>query len=331
MKTLTLGLAGLLSLASVTADAQAQNTRYIPVKGGSASNLAPFGIRGGRFIRNVAYQTLATFEQLGSPKGPIRITNIGFLPSDRGAILHHHDRITITLAQTDRSTLSTTFTENTKTNGVKVLDATNYEWKGTAGTWSRIGFDRSYSFDPAKGKNLVLDILVYGNDKCLGTGLGGFIASTGPRMVASDFQGPRPKTGSLIPTLALSWAVDIDAWSANEHGKACEQIELEVSGSAELGKQLGIKLSGAPQSALSVLLMDVKALEPSPLVPGTKACRLYVAPTGVLATTDLKQAVPMLPSLIGSRLFAQFASFDSSYPAGVATSDYARITVGKAQ
>ncbi|MEM7204607.1 MAG: hypothetical protein AAF628_30395 [Planctomycetota bacterium] len=313
------------------ASAASAQTVYVPDSsqvGGCMTT--PFGLPALSPLSDMRYQTMATAADLGNPTGPITIANIGFAPCNpRGDNVTHHATIKVTMAQTDAASLSGVFQNNLVNNVVTVLDATDYQWKSVGGEWSRLGMQRSYTFDPSMGANLVLDICVTGSKKCSGTSLG-FHPGERWRVVA---RGGCLPTGVVEPFAALKWCLDIDAWSLNEYGKGCQDLDLQLTGSGQLGENVTISLSGHPPSALCVLIVGNRDVEPGFDLSGIGAtgCKVYVNSLLAIPTSGKTFKVPPGPHIIGERLCAQFHCLDSSYPGMVATSDEGVIIVGNAQ
>ena len=124
------------------------------------------------------------------------ISEIAFAPCGSGSGNYHFDSIEIVLAQTNATSLSTTFSTNLATNPQTVLKATNYDWNVTAGAWNRIGFDQPYLYISGRGTNLVIQLTLMGNHKTGSVGTGFHRDATHQRVYRTGWTGSPPATGS---------------------------------------------------------------------------------------------------------------------------------------
>src|SRR5690606_32424372 len=126
---------------------------------------------------------------------PGRITSLAVGGAATG--LRHHDTIQIRMdyLQGSSTTLSTTFASNLSANAVTVLEATDYQWHQTSGTWGRLGLQKPFTYVPQLGP-LVIEVTCAGSYDT-GTGSAGMCSGTQPRLYAFQWTGQPAASGAL--------------------------------------------------------------------------------------------------------------------------------------
>ena len=243
--------------------------------------------------------------------------------------LEHSDTITIQMAQTNAMSLSTTFATNLAASKRTVLKCTNFNWHQRGGRWERIGLDSNYTFDPTMGRNLVLDICVTGNKKCLG-GNTGFHTGRRQRLYRFGWAAASgcPPTGTVSST--------VDAWSFTRQGKGCQNLKLEMTGSAQLGQSLLIRQTGPIRlGSRCFLVLGARCFNPgfNLSVIGAKDCFVYCDPlfTIPLPSGGFKATVPNDKTLICQHFCTQIYYLNPGYPGGIARTNKGIIIPGNAQ
>lgn len=319
---------------------------YIPnnTPNSGSCNLIPFG---DRFVvpsktwSNQKYQTLVTNAQLGN-SSTLRICDIGFAAC--GAGVRHFDSIEIVLAQTNATTLSTTFATNLSANVQTVLAAEDYDWHRSADVWNRIGLDKSYNYTKSTGANLVIQITVVG-------------ARAHTNRITKA--GNRRTDGQTVRMFAINWSgtppakgvADLDGAKIEivaqrqdlaTFGVGCKGSKgvptLTLAGAATIGTgKITIDVSNCIPGAVSLQVLGLARLPSGFSLIGAPGCRLYETPdlifglaanaAGVTTTGPL--AVPKDNNLACFRIYAQGFPADASANSWQRTaSNYGRILIG---
>lgn len=322
-----------LIAAALVSSVSAQ-TQYIPDSNATTGgcNVIPFGVSTTSTTwSNQHYQTMATFADLGSPAGPITICNLGFASCGTAANISHSDTIVIQFSQTNATALTTSFPGNLAANTKVVLSAKDFNWHQKGGIWERIGLDNNYLFIPSLGRNLVIDICVTGNRKPLG-GTTGFHTGARQRLFNFGWTGNNCPTTGTLQTAALKWCVDVNSWSFTRQGLGCQNLKLELGGSAELGKSLSIAQTGPVRlGSKCFLVLGLQKFNPgfNLSVIGARDCFIYCNPLVTLPYSGRFTAtVPNSTALICQHLCTQIYCLQQGYPGGIATTNAGIITPG---
>ncbi|MHC4814120.1 MAG: hypothetical protein ACYTGW_07835 [Planctomycetota bacterium] len=308
---------------------------------GAACNVIPFGTTNTSATWvNQKYQCMATNAELGK-LAVANICEIAFSPCGTGTGNYHFDSIEIVLAQTNATSLSTTFATNVATNAQTVLKATNYDWHVTGSSWNRIGFDRPYLYISGRGANLVIQLTLMGSHKT-GSGIstGFFRDATHQRVYATNWTGSPPASGAS-GNAALKFEVSANMNDLHTFGVGCQGANgvptLTLTGSAQLGQSFAFNLANAPVSAPVYHVLGLKRTEPrfDLGAAGAPGCFLYESidslstvvsnASGVYSSTV---SVPQDRALLCLRVYTQFFPFDRSNAFGLTASNYGRILLG---
>ena len=335
------GLAPLLALFVLSSFARSQRCAYQPdnLPNNGGSNVIPFGHLNTNDPRwsKQRYQALVPVAKFGN--------NVGLICEMAWASYSSRIRefatIQVTFAQTTASKMSTTFAANLVTNKTVVLRATNYTWPTTAGKWTRMGLQKPYNFIPARG-NLVVEVIVTGAGSHTGPSNTGFRSiSPQPRLYRYGWSSNRPPaTGILDSQRGLRMEFCFDTNDLQTFGKSCAGSNgtpaLSLGGSAKLGNNFSIDLSGAPgNTGVAILVIGTSAL-PAPLpLPGSN-CHLLISIAPALLfglPTTNGRATARFPALktipICTELYAQYFPLDvRANSLGLSATNYGRILFG---
>jgi len=309
-----------------------------PAAGGC--NVIPFGTTNtSTSWRNQKYQCMATNAELGKLT-VANICEIAFSPCGAGNGNYHFDTIEIVLAQTNATSLSTTFATNVATNAQTVLKATNYDWNVTGSTWNRIGFDKPYLYISGRGANLVIQLTLTGNHKTGAVGTGFHRDSTHQRVYSVGWTGSPPATGSS-GMAAQKFEVAVGMNDLHTFGVGCNGANgvptQTLTGSAKLGQSFAFNLTNAPAKAPVYHVLGLTRTEPrfDLAAAGAPGCFLYESIDSLSTVVadasgaySLKVSVPQSSSLLCVRVYTQFFPFDKSNAFGLTASNYGRILLG---
>ncbi len=304
-------------------------------------NVIPFGTTNTSTTWvNQKYQCMATNAELGKLV-VANISEIAFAPCGSGSGNYHFDSIEIVLAQTNATSLSTTFSTNLATNPQTVLKATNYDWNVTAGAWNRIGFDQPYLYISGRGTNLVIQLTLMGNHKTGSVGTGFHRDATHQRVYRTGWTGSPPATGSS-GSAALKFEVAVNMADLHTFGVGCTGSNgvptLTLTGSAQLGQSFAFNLANAPAKAPVYHVLGLKRTEPrfDLAAAGAPGCFLYESVDSLSTVVadasgaySSRVSVPQSSSLLNLRVYTQFFPFDKSNAFGLTASNYGRILLGK--
>jgi hypothetical protein len=309
---------------------------------GAACNVIPFGTTNTSTTWvNQKYQCMATNAELGKA-ALLNICEIAFSPCGTGSATgnYHFDSIEIVLAQTNATTLSTTFSANLAANAQTVLKATNYDWHVTANQWNRIGFDQPYLYIAGRGANLVIQLTLMGNHMTGSTSTGFRREGTHQRVYATSWTGSPPATGSS-GNAALKWELSAQMNDLHTFGVGCQGSNgvptLALTGSAQIGQSLTYSLTNAPAGAKVFHVLGLKRVEPRTdlAFAGAAGCYLYESIDALFLVNanssgaySQKVTVPNDKTLLSLKVYTQFFPFDNVNPFGLTASNYGRILIG---
>ncbi|MCA8956177.1 MAG: hypothetical protein KDC87_08885 [Planctomycetes bacterium] len=330
----------LLALCLFAAQATAQSY-FIPdnVTTSGGCNVIPFGHNIAGTWSNQRYQSYVTPADINNL--PVaQICELAFLPCVSG--LRHFDTIEVVMAQTNTVPLSSTFSANLTANVQTVLKATNYDWTQTADTWTRIGLDRPFLYIAAQGSNIVIQVTVTGAVlRTTSTSFPGHRTFARQRLYNYNWTGTPPLTASgQDSSAAVKLEVILDSPDLNTFGTGCPGPSgtptLSFTGSAKLGGNATIDLSGALANTLTALAIDVQRLEPAIDLTVVRApgCSMYVRNVLTVFGVANGNGIQSLPVNIPTtgkclRVYVQWFCRDSvANPFGWTTSNYGRMLLG---
>jgi hypothetical protein len=331
-----------LAIAS-TAFAQGASY-YIPSNTPTTGNcnVIPFGLGSSRASAtwsNQRYQCMATASQLGNSV-LLDICDLAFASCVTG--VKHFDTIEIVLGQTKATTLSTTFSANLVSNVQTVLSAKNYDWYRNAGTWDRIGFDKSYLYLAANGKNLVIQITVTGARGLKSFGNGNHVATGQQRVYRFRWTGAPPTTGSTdraaLKFEVVSQKADLHRFGHGCPGSNSKTPALAFTGTAQLGGTMSINVSNCLATAPTLHVVGVTR-NPSGIdlgFIGAAGCNLYQSTDIILPQiTDTAGKYAMKITVPKDRNLVCFRIYTQAFPAdrrannwGRSSTNYGRILPG---
>ena len=326
--------ARLVTAALLAALAPAQGF-YVPDPAANLGTCNAIPFSGGGLFSNQKYQMMLAPTDLGGVPG--LITGLGFATCGSG--VHDFASIDVVMDHAATTTLSSTFAQNLSPNAVTVLHAINYSWHSQIDTWVEVGLQNFFSYDGTS--NLVIDITVTGADY-VGTGTGSCRRDVGPRLYATGWTTP-PTSGTLT-TGALKVEVSMLGARISKHGRGCvgtngQPLRLVMGGLPQLGATISFGVASGPPSSLAFLTAGWDNGPPFPIelvALGMPTCYQYFAQwlsvgmlTDASGAATLNVLVPNSPGMLGALVYSQLACLDpGANPAGVTTSDYARILVG---
>jgi hypothetical protein len=331
----------LASIVALTSTAFAQNF-HIPdaLASQGPCNVIPFGNRvASATWENQRYQQMVTTADLGN-KTVLNICELAFGACGSGN--REFKTIEIKLGQTKATSLSTTFSANMVTNVQTVLSAKNYRWYNTNNHWNRLGLDKSYLYLSMNG-NLVVEVTVTGAILRSTAGNGGMHSFSRQRLYRFGWTGTPPTTGTIGSTAALKIQVSAGMADVHRFGRSCKgsasnDPQLSFTGTGKLNTALGVNLSGARNTAPTLLAVNVSRLEPAIDlgVIGASGCTMYVQNAitiaGVTNTSgvfSLKATIPNNNALLCVRAYFQYFPFDrQANSLGITPSNYGCVLVG---
>ncbi len=303
-------------------------------------NVIPFGnTTASPTWGNQKYQQLITASDLGN-ECVVDICDLGFVSCGTGT--RHFDRIQIRMAQTDQTTLGTSFSANLDANLRTVLDQRNYDWSQVKDQWSQVGLESSYRYDASKGKNLVIQVLVYGAKCDSWSGGGGHRSASRERVYAFGWASAPPATGSRGASAALKVQLIANSYDVHNYGVGCKGSNnkfatASIIGSGKIGTNYTLRLSDALPNANTFISVGF-SLWSAPFdlsliqAPG---CNMYfnnlLTLNGTCNSIGMSSTNLSIPSSIEPclRIYFQYFPLDrAANPLGLTTTNYARLLTG---
>lgn len=329
-----------LACCCALAAAHAQGTvYYVPDPDASAGpcNTIPFGTaRSSVTFANQRYQLVVRAAELGNLPGGI--TGLGFAPCASGT--HRSTSLRVTLAHVPPGfsfATNTHFDDNLfvhGTNAQVVLSQDDYAWPQVGSSWSGLGLDSSYLFQPSS--DLLVDIEVTGNDV---SGTPGLRVGSGERLYALGWIGFPPPNGTAETGAALKLQVVMGCASTSGFGYGCGPGRLSYSGAPLLGRTFRVELDGAGANLPAVINFGTGNSAPYPIdlgAVGAPGCALlcdsrfgaFGTVTDGTGHASVPLTVPLTRSVIGMRAFNQWIHVDPSVPQPFSFTAGGRFVVG---
>jgi hypothetical protein len=293
-------------------------------------NVIPFGQSvGGPFYQS-KYQTRCTAADLGAT--PNLLTGLGFAACATGR--SHFDSMEVVIDHIPAAQpTSTTFASNLTPAAITVLSASNYTWNTTTNVWNEIGLQVPFVY------NGVDDIIVQ-ITMVNGISPMGFHRGARQRVYWIAASGTAPATGS---TDSAAGKIEVSMLMARTAslGDGCVGSNgtptISFTGTPQQATTLSLDLTNGLPSGIGLFIAGTMNGFPFPfdLTPiGAPGCFAYtdLAFTSAMLLDPLGAGsfvLPIPPSVVGFRFFAQYAVLDPlANPFGFTTSNYLNVLTG---
>ncbi len=332
----------LLSLTQAFVDATlpGQTCAYFPDANAATGTVstAPFGDVNPLDPATANQAILFRVPRSALPTQPARILALGFAAA--GDRVHQFATLQVRLGHAAPGGLVPIFSQNMPGFTANVFSQASWTWRTPADQWQFIGLSSDFPFDPALGDLAVM--ITVGGGASTGTGMTGFRSDpTIPHVLqtAWRFAPGVGVVGMGAPKVKICW----NARDLQTFGSGCVGSHGRIP-------QLGLTGTAAPGGVVSIALADAAPTSPGALLvldPRIRADRLDLAPFGAPGCTldtffltmiyvpvqggsvTIPAPVPNQPSIVGLRLWAQWAVIDlAANNLGVVTSPVGRILVG---
>lgn len=297
-------------------------------------NTIPFGTTAGSSTNNVRFQTMILATDLATVPAFPQVCGLRFAACTTAE--YSYDRITVRMAHTSSTTLSTSFDVNIPPGtGTTVLDATNYVWPVVADTWSDIGLQTSFAYNGVD--NIVVEITTSNG---LRSGPpSGFRRETRQRVYRTGYDGTQ--TTGTSSSSAVKLQVHFGEPSTRAFGRGCVGSngtpEIGFNGTPSLGQNVDIELHSGPVNSGAALFIGFWNGSPYPVdlsVIGMTNCTLYLdVAIAINGATDAagfgSSTLTALGVPCGYPIYMQWACIDpGANGLGVTLSNYGRMLLG---
>jgi hypothetical protein len=246
------------------------------------------------------------------------------------------------MAQTNQTTLGTTFALNLDANVRTVLDQRNYDWSEVLNQWSQVGLETSYRYDASKGKNLVIQIQVNGAKFDNSTGSAGHRTGSRERVYAFGWATIPPPTGTRGTSAALKVQLVANSYDVHNYGVSCKGSNNKfpaatIIGSGKIGTNYTLRLTNALPNANTFISIGFSLWSPPVDLAVIQApgCNMYfnnlITLNGTCNASGTSSLNLSIPSSIEPclRVYFQYFPLDrTANPLGLTTSNYARLLTG---